>query len=129
MPEAILNLVTRDAVELHYHGVTYGPVAHTEPLGVLLFALGPTTVRCIARDSRFQAAMDRLLSAARAVCSRISDAEEEREPEQELREVAPPGFEQWLGAALRAVPAAQVDSFRQLMPNCWNARPSRLEVH
>jgi hypothetical protein len=129
MSEAILNLVTRDAVELHFGGVTYGPVAHTESLGVLLFALSPATVRCIARESAFEAAMGRLLSAAQEVCSCIRDAADEREPGQRLRDVAPPGFQQWLEAALRAVPAMQVDWFLRLMPTCQSPSPSRNDIH
>jgi hypothetical protein len=93
MSQAVMNLITREAVELHFEGATYGPVAHTEALGVLLHFLSPSSVRCIANGSKFARAMAELLSAAHGISAEIEAGDDE---------VA---VQAWLRSAWRAVPA------------------------
>ncbi len=113
MSEAVVNLITRDAVELHFQGLTYGPVAHTEALAVLLFWLAPGEIRGIGRNRRFEDAMGEMLDAARAVWAQLDDAEALRDPHEDFSSVAPPGFDQWAAAAMDSLPRQKVDDFQR----------------
>jgi len=127
MSEAVVNLITRDAVELHFQGLTYGPVAHTEALAVLLFWLAPAQIRAIGRNRPFEQAMEALLDAARDVWSQLDDAEALRGPKDNLADVAPPGFDHWVAAAMASLPRQKlVDFQRRFGPRTGAARPGLL---
>ena len=113
MSEAIVNLVTRDAVELHYQGATYGPVAHTEALAVLLFWLAPDRVRGIGSNREFERAMGELVASARGLCAELEDAQARCEASNAFAAAAPAGFERWVAAAMRSVPQQKVEAFEQ----------------
>jgi hypothetical protein len=112
MSEAVLNLITRDAVELHFEGATYGPVAHTEPLAVLLFLLSPSSVRCIANGRRFEDAMRRLLDAAQAARALLEQVCEGNEDEGQGTWPPAKAIDCWVESALKAVPPERAAELR-----------------
>jgi hypothetical protein len=114
MTEAVLNLITRDAVELHFEGATYGPVSHTEPLAVLLLLLSPSKVRCIANGPKFEQAMQRLLASAQQVKALLEQAHEGEDGDERGAWPTASAIDCWFAAALEAVPAGRVAHVREL---------------
>src|SRR4051794_40836754 len=108
MMEATLNLVSREALELHYQGVTYGPIAHTQALGVLLFALQPSSVRCATQPGAFEAAMQQVLAAARKTTDLLTTWAEEASSAKEVRRSAARISSALAGCGLPHGPAAAV---------------------
>lgn len=95
-----MNLITREAVELHFEGATYGPVEHTEALAMLLYLLRPASVRCVGKNGKFEAALRNLLAEATQVTDQIEDALSSNHDDDPV----PAGFSHWVGAAWGAVP-------------------------
>ena len=104
MMEATLNLVSREALELHYQGVTYGPIAHTQALGVLLFALQPASVRCATQPGAFEAAMQQVLAAARKTTDLLTTWAEEASPAERSGDPRLEHLQRWLDAGCRTAP-------------------------
>lgn len=95
-----MNLITRDAVELHFEGANYGPVEHTEALAMLLYLLRPASVQCVGKNSKFEAALRTLLAAATQVSEHIEDALTSSHASDPTRA----GISHWVGAAWGVVP-------------------------
>lgn len=128
MSFASLHLIDRESLELHHEGVAYGPIVHTEALGLLLFALRPAGVHCSTPRADVERAMRRVVAHAertvRALEARVADGEDvathvgtrhdgERTPVPSDESVA-----RWLEAACLAAPGWHSLRLRETLAPC-----------
>lgn len=129
MSEAVIHLVTRETIELHFEGAAYGPVAHAEQLGALLFFLAPGRVRCIANGRPFEQAMDRLLAAARQASAQLEQASPDTDFVDSVLPVPDAVVQCWVDAAFRAVPKERMAEFQRRYAERMKTPTRRQAVH
>ena len=129
MSEATWNLVSREALELHFEGATYGPIEHTQALGVLLFALRPSKVRCATPAGAFQAAMRKVLAAAEGTARVLQACADDAGSDDLPGHVDRAHLAVWLDAGCRAAPAQRVEALRATLNDRLGANPWRQPLH
>ena len=127
MSAATLCLSSREALELHFEGICYGPIAHTQALGALLFALRPERVVLAAAAPKFAIAMQRVLAAAEATVDVLATWQGRQEAD-EPPQVSARTLAVWLHACCETAPAPEARNLRSKLTARLGDTPWRDET-
>lgn len=126
MAIATLSLITQEALELHFEGICYGPIFHTQALGALLFALQPDDVELATCGGAIEDAMVKVLRAAHETSMVLEAVAVDGEGALE-HQVSAETLAVWIGTCCQAAPPQEVGSLcskisTRLGQNPWGVR-------